>query len=72
MNVNPTDCTCLIDEARGIFEPDDRCPVHPLPDLCDHCSAPVLPDRNGWFVGADGTSDCPSCTRGHEVDGSPR
>lgn len=29
---NPDDCTCNIDEQRGIFEPDDHCPVHPLPD----------------------------------------
>lgn len=39
---------------------------------CDHCRQPVHPDRNGYYVGDDETSDCPAGGDGHEVDGSPR
>jgi len=41
-----------------------------MPD-CDHCGEPVRLDSNGFWVGEDGTSDCPSSSRGHEVDGQP-
>ena len=39
---------------------------------CDHCGQPLHHDINGWWVGSDETSDCPSSPRGHEVGGSTR
>lgn len=41
-------------------------------DMCDHCGEHVRPDINGWWVGADRTSECPVSDRGHEVDGEAR
>lgn len=42
------------------------------PVQCDHCRQPVHADRNGWWVGADETSECDSNAEGHEVDGYQR
>ena len=39
---------------------------------CDSCGEELRPDRNGWWVGADETSDCPKSDDGHTVDGYPR
>lgn len=39
---------------------------------CDHCQASLTRDVNGWWVGADGTSECPVNPDGHEVDGQAR
>lgn len=36
--------------------------------LCDSCGQEVHPDDNGYWVGADETSDCPESDRGHTVD----
>jgi hypothetical protein len=36
---------------------------------CDHCHRRVSRDINGWWVGDDGTSDCDTSHRGHEVNG---
>jgi hypothetical protein len=47
-----------------IFEPDQP--------TCDHCGLDVSIDRNGWWVDADGTSDCDENLGGHEVDGEAR
>jgi hypothetical protein len=54
--------------------PADEHDAEPPIDVsaCDHCGALVYPDRNGWWVGADATSDCPASDAGHEVDGSAR
>jgi len=41
-------------------------------EVCDHCGQRIKPDRNGWYVGQDGTSDCPESNRGHEHHGIPR
>jgi hypothetical protein len=39
---------------------------------CDHCGALLHPDRLGWWVGEDETSECRESTRGHEVGGTAR
>lgn len=44
----------------------------PEQTACDHCGQLVHQDSNGWWVGQDDTSDCPTSERGHEVEGSPR
>jgi len=41
-------------------------------EACDHCDQDVHPDRNGYWVGEDKTSDCPAHERGHTVDGEIR
>lgn len=52
-------------------------PMYPKDDLatdsavCDHCHE-ALHRENGWWVGADGTSDCPKSDTGHTVGGDPR
>lgn len=42
------------------------------PTVCDHCDEAVHRDENGWWVGADETSDCTDNDTGHEVDGDTR
>lgn len=41
-------------------------------DHCDYCRKPMHQDANGYWVGADESSDCPDNPRGHEVDGAVR
>jgi hypothetical protein len=36
---------------------------------CDSCKKPVHTDVNGYWVGADETSDCPASPKGHTVHG---
>lgn len=36
---------------------------------CDHCHGPVHRDVNGYWVGADETSECEASPDGHTVDG---
>lgn len=42
------------------------------PTTCDHCHGQVHPDINGYYVGADETSDCPADMGGHTVGGRIR
>lgn len=39
---------------------------------CDHCGEMVTPDQNGYYVGADDTSDCRTDEDGHAVEGKTR
>lgn len=40
---------------------------------CDHCQQRLERDDNGYWVGPDGTSDCPvDVGGGHTVDGDVR
>ena len=39
---------------------------------CDYCGQPLHRDHIGYWVGEDGTSDCPDSPHGHEIDGAPR
>ncbi|USH44811.1 hypothetical protein SEA_JUANYO_62 [Microbacterium phage Juanyo] len=36
---------------------------------CDSCHGSIQPDENGFFVGKDGTSDCPMSDGGHTWEG---
>ncbi|HEY0216533.1 MAG TPA: hypothetical protein VGC57_09090 [Cellulomonas sp.] len=44
----------------------------PALPTCDLCQCNLWHDANGYWVGEDETSDCPSSLSGHEVAGSPR
>lgn len=39
---------------------------------CDHCQESLRCDANGYYIGADGTSDCPESEGGHTVYGDVR
>jgi hypothetical protein len=41
----------------------------PVFTRCDHCGDVVSLDANDYWIGQDGSSDCPRDDGGHVVDG---
>jgi hypothetical protein len=67
-NYDPLGDVDTLQEATEMYEAHLG---NSLVEHCDHCSVPLHRDTNGWWVGPDESSDCPSCNRGHELDGLP-